>query len=455
MSARKQIFIGLSVLWLGTVYLAVQLRKAALTLETGSSVEVITDAVARASVAAIVLSSAVFAALILSQAIAARKERELRNRLLDLETEVMRGTTDALRARLLASVNELAKVFEETRDLDSVLSEAVGAMRGILRVESLALELHGSEESQYRCHIIEGRPEDIDLGEEAYERVMGLGQSHLINRLDSFPGYSSLAEKGFKSLLVTPIVRNKPGGVREPIGLLAALSRTQRDFTTHDMWLLTTFATYASLIMENALLYEKTQQLAIHDGLTNLYNHRRFREVLDSLLEEARSASGPLGLLMGDIDYFKNYNDTHGHLKGDVVLRTVGEILRTSVRGSDIVARYGGEEFVVLLPDTDAHGCRLVGENLRAKIAQNKFEGEESQPGGDLTITFGLAVFPADGADAESLISAADRALYSGKGAGRNRLVAVSDLPEDESAREEEIGAREIGGKGTGGADTP
>jgi predicted signal transduction protein with EAL and GGDEF domain len=112
-----------------------------------------------------------------------------------------------------------------------------------------------------------------------------------------------------------------------------------------------------------------------------------------------------------------------------MVLRTVGDILRSNVRGADTVARYGGEEFVILLPETELHGCSMVGENLRARIESHRFEGEDRQPGGTLSITFGLAMFPADGQDAEALIGAADRALYAGKRLGRNRMITVAELP--------------------------
>ena len=355
-------------------------------------------------------------------------ERQLLER--DLESQRLRRVAYGDRARVLSSVNQLTEVFGETRDVDAVLDEAVRAIREILDVDNIVLELYGSEESRLRRHKVEGMTGDIDLGDDMYDDVIGRGQSRLINRLDSTGQYSALAAKGFRSLLVTPLVRNKPGSKKEPIGFVAALCEKRRDFTTHDQWLLKTFVQQASLIIENAQLYETTQRMAIHDGLTNLYNHRRFREVLDSLIAEAAKNSAHLGLIMGDIDYFKNYNDTHGHLKGDVVLTTVGDILRKNIRGADTAARYGGEEFVILLPDTDLHGCRLVGENLRARIQQYDFEGQEKQPNGNLTITFGLAMYPPDGQDAESLIEAADQALYAGKHLGRNRLVTASEMPE-------------------------
>ncbi|MHC4198845.1 MAG: GGDEF domain-containing protein [Planctomycetota bacterium] len=373
-----------------------------------------------------VLSLVVLVALAhLSSRETARRRRLER----DLDTETLRRTTDGDRARVLKSVNDLVEVLGETRDVDAVLNQAAASIRGILDVENIWLEISGSEESVFRSHIVLGTVEDISLGEELYDDVIGSGNSRLINRLDGPDRYGDLAEQGFSSLLVTPIVRSAPGGAKERIGFIAALCKAQRDFTNHEFWLLKTFTLQASMIIENALLYDKTQRMAMHDGLTNLYNHRRFREVLADLITEAKPTGKAFGLIMGDIDHFKNYNDTQGHLKGDVVLRTVGDILRSNVRGADTVARYGGEEFVILLPETELHGCSMVGENLRARIERHRFEGQNRQPGGALTITFGLAMFPADGQDAESLIGAADRALYAGKRLGRNRMITVAELP--------------------------
>jgi len=458
MALRSVLYIGLALVAAGSFLLSLELSEAS------GRVERLREAVARSEGAKAgpvemlsplergLARSRLFAAasavlaLVIGLALmymSAREESARRYSGREAEAKLMRLSVDSERARVLTSVNQLVEVFGETRDLDAVLDEAVRAIREILGVENLVLELYGSEESLLRRHKVEGNVQDIDLGEELYEDVVGRGASRLINRLDSVAQFESLARRGFKSLLVTPLISHKPGGVKQPVGFIAALCTNQRDFTTHELSLLKTFADQASLIIENAQLYRKTELLAIHDGLTNLYNYRRFREVLDSQIAEAAKAGSPLALIMGDVDYFKNYNDTHGHLQGDMVLRTVGDIMRTSVRGADIVARYGGEEFVLLLPNTELHGARLVGENIRAKIAQHRFEGEEKQPGGDLTITFGLAMYPADATDAETLIDIADRALYAGKRAGRNRLVIAADIP----AVEAEIAEREKSGK--------
>jgi diguanylate cyclase (GGDEF)-like protein len=200
---------------------------------------------------------------------------------------------------------------------------------------------------------------------------------------------------------------------------------------------MTAFIKQAGMIIENAQLYQRTEALAVRDGLTNLFNYRRFKERLEEEIGKCRSEGVPLALIMGDIDHFKHYNDRHGHQGGDAVLRGVAEILLRATRGADLVARYGGEEFVVILPRTDTEGARAVGENIRRRIAEEKFPGEETQPGGDLTITLGLAVFPADGTAADEVIESADQALYEGKRAGRNRLVVYGGAAEPQMNTDE------------------
>jgi diguanylate cyclase (GGDEF)-like protein len=306
----------------------------------------------------------------------------------------------------------------------------VSTLREVLHVRIIVLQLYSHEESKFFLRIEEG-VQDLDLGGELYDDVIEKGRSRLINNLNSTHDYVDLAAKGFRSLLVSPLVRWSRKGRRETIGLVAVISEEQRDFTAHDQHLLTGFTKQAGMIIENAQLYEKTEAMAIRDGMTNLYNYRRFKEVLDEELAKCLSGKRALSLLMADIDHFKNYNDSHGHQEGDGVLRGVAEVLMRATRGADLVARYGGEEFVIILPDTEMEGARAVGENIRRLVAEERFPGESTQPEGDLTITLGLASFPKDAGGASELIEAADQALYSGKRAGRNRLIVYREMEKD------------------------
>jgi diguanylate cyclase (GGDEF)-like protein len=130
---------------------------------------------------------------------------------------------------------------------------------------------------------------------------------------------------------------------------------------------------------------------------------------------------------MLDLDAFKHYNDTHGHLVGDQALRTVGRLLLGSTRRADVVARFGGEEFVVLLPESLKAAGAVVAEKIRAAVAQHPLPGREAQPGGRLTITCGVAAYPGDAASGLEVVDAADRALYRGKQQGGNRVVVAPE----------------------------
>jgi diguanylate cyclase (GGDEF)-like protein len=160
------------------------------------------------------------------------------------------------------------------------------------------------------------------------------------------------------------------------------------------------------------------------DPLTGLFNLRQFWEDLHRELERARRYNHFCSLAMLDIDWFKQFNDRHGHLQGDEVLKQAAVIFREQIRNSDIAARYGGEEFVVIMPETGKELALLVGEKLRAAFAEHAFPLADSQPDERLTISIGIATFPRDAATSRELVEMADRALYRAKEGGRNRIVA-------------------------------
>lgn len=172
-------------------------------------------------------------------------------------------------------------------------------------------------------------------------------------------------------------------------------------------------------------LNKKLIELSITDGLTGLHNHKHFYERLVEEMERARRYNNPLSLIMADIDHFKNYNDTHGHLEGDFLLKELASHMKKSVRFQDIVSRYGGEEFSIILPETGKEGAITLAERIRCSVAEQQFPHKETQPGGNLTISFGVATFPDDARDPETLVERADKALYLAKGMGRNRVEIV------------------------------
>lgn len=180
-------------------------------------------------------------------------------------------------------------------------------------------------------------------------------------------------------------------------------------------------ADQTAISIENSRLYEKTRTLSATDDLTGLANRRQFQDYLQREWAQARRYHSHFSLLMIDIDHFKNYNDTHGHLKGDIILKKIAALLLQNTRGIDLVARFGGEEFVVLLPKSDKEGSFSVADKLCRCIEAEYFSGmEESQAQKKLTISIGASTFPTDSTDIYALLNMADEALYQVKRTGRN-----------------------------------
>lgn len=173
--------------------------------------------------------------------------------------------------------------------------------------------------------------------------------------------------------------------------------------------------------LSNLKLREKLRDLSIHDPLTGLFNRRYMNELLERELCRAERKKLPLCVIMIDIDHFKQFNDTFGHDAGDAVLHDLGLFLQEYIRGSDIAYRYGGEEFVIILPDASGEVARNRADQLRKAIKQMRVH-DKGQCLGVITISLGVAVFPENGVTAESLLKAADGALYRAKQAGRDRV---------------------------------
>ncbi len=177
-----------------------------------------------------------------------------------------------------------------------------------------------------------------------------------------------------------------------------------------------------SLAMVTAEQKTRLADQANHDGLTGLMNKRSFGPKLGEMIVEAERVAKPMGLFIFDIDHFKTFNDTNGHTEGDELLRNLGELLRNSVRPDDLCCRWGGEEFIIAMPDTDGPSAQQAAERIRREIEDYPFNHQEKQPGGNLTISGGVAIGPADGADVTTLTKHADEALYESKHKGRNRV---------------------------------
>ena len=189
--------------------------------------------------------------------------------------------------------------------------------------------------------------------------------------------------------------------------------------------LLEIFANVTASAIENARYEGELELRAVTDGLTGLYNHRHFQETLMHEVERSARYRAVFSLLMMDLDFFKNVNDRLGHPRGDDALKAVAEILRRNARASDFVARYGGEEFVMILPDTSVREAAAVAERVAQGVRGIELGVPDPPP---LSISIGMAEYPACGRDRESLIAAADAALLFAKRSGRDMVADFSQV---------------------------
>lgn len=294
----------------------------------------------------------------------------------------------------------------------------------------------------------------FSLDDEPEERVF-LDAKQVAQQVLSDPGLAAatrqtMEEYGDKSYLNVPLVFNE-----QPIGLMVLVETEQeRHWTDEEVALARALSDQAAVAIEHARLYDRVQAQAVTDGLTGLHNHRHFYERLDEELARARRYGTPVSLLMIDFDDFKAFNDRHGHVAGDGVLRAMADVLRDELRRNvDIAARYGGEEFAVILPNTPMlvtqetqmeldlagrlvkarggaeppppghrDGAENVAERIRRRVAETEFPTTPGAPPARLTVSVGAAVSLKAGGSPKELVARADEALYRAKSAGKDRV---------------------------------
>jgi diguanylate cyclase (GGDEF)-like protein len=177
--------------------------------------------------------------------------------------------------------------------------------------------------------------------------------------------------------------------------------------------------------LHSAAAYRRVQNTANLDGLTGVFNKRHMTQVLAEMVIATGRTQGALSVFMFDVDHFKHFNDAHGHVEGDHLLKELARLVRNHIRQEDVFGRFGGEEFLLILPRTPLAAALGVADKLRARIADHKFPHSDRQPLGLLSVSGGVAEFPGDALDSSHLLRAADEALYAAKRGGRNRVLAA------------------------------
>ncbi len=333
--------------------------------------------------------------------------RELR-RLLDMSGELSESLDPRQVANLMA--RHLANAMTVDECAISYWDRASG------RVESLGYWPPLRLEEMEPYFLVSGFPETL--------RTLERQETVIIDTEDPAADPAEVAlltRDGNRMLVMLPLVAKG-----QSIGLVELFSRSLVTWPDERLELARTMANEAAMALENARLYEDARKLADRDPLTGFYNHRFLHERLGEEVVRAQRARRPLSVLMLDLDDFKLVNDTFGHLFGDRVLTFTAELIRSTLRVSDVGARYGGDEFAVILPETDADDARHTADRILEAFRDNPFVGEQRGPV-PLAASIGVATFPADGRTATDLIAAADAALYAVKRAGGHGTATARD----------------------------
>ncbi len=339
-----------------------------------------------------------------------------------------------LRMKELNTLFEISNAVNFITDSEELLKFVLSHAVEILEAERGSIMLLDDQTDELvvkvafggRFRIVPGTP--VKIGNGICGLVAKEGRGRICNagfRDSDFKNFGSLLPvEDIKTLLCAPL-KFKEG----TIGVINAVNkRDGADFLENDLALLNLIASQAAVTIENNKLYE----LSITDGLTHLYVHRYFQARLSEELLRARRYGLKLSLVMIDIDNFKHFNDAYGHQVGDQVLQRVALAIRDAIRiGIDIPCRYGGEEMAVILPETRPEEALTTAERLRESIASLTV----SHPLGDLhiTVSIGIAGYPNDAHDRESLIMNSDKALYQSKRKGKNRTTLISGVTKNET----------------------
>ncbi|MCD4814316.1 diguanylate cyclase [bacterium] len=222
-----------------------------------------------------------------------------------------------------------------------------------------------------------------------------------------------------KTMLIVPLVFKE-----EAIGVLAVDdTREIHDFLDDEITLISAVANQTVMAIENARLYQKVKEQAITDALTGVYNHRFFQIRFTDEYAHSKRYGNDFSLIILDIDHFKHYNDTYGHVAGDLALKEIAALTGSSVRENDVVARYGGEEFAIILPMTNMEGALIVAERIRNSILECRFLGDLKVPQVSITVSMGISSYSEKLENREMMFKNADKALYTAKEKGRNQTI--------------------------------
>ncbi|HEX9917157.1 MAG TPA: diguanylate cyclase [candidate division Zixibacteria bacterium] len=326
----------------------------------------------------------------------------------------------------IETIYETSGTLGAIHDLDQVIDETLNIVKEVLGYQMCSVLLLDSRRNvlllkakvELGNKIKYSPPEEVPLTGIA-GTVARLGKPERVFDIRTDPRYIYGLYNARSELAVPMISQGKV------VGVLNAESKRVGAFLEQDEKIFSILASSAGMAIENAMLHQEMEELTIIDELTGIYNYRYFVQKLEDELRRARRYEQILCLIMIDIDCFKRYNDSYGHLFGNSILRGLVQVVKGCIRDVDIFARYGGEEFVVILPQTDKYDAANIGERIRSQVESTQFEGEEKGLKVNLTVSVGIASYPENGTSSEILIQKVDLAMYIAKGRGKNLVCTI------------------------------
>lgn len=353
---------------------------------------------------------------------------EGRMNLLNDQCEKERRASDILRRKyeryglLKASAEKLSSITSLEKITDYLAGEAFGiigksdaALLFLIDEEHQELRLTASKKSSPTDKIKSKKGDIFDAWLLKYRKPLLITDTRKDFRFNI-----DLANEDYRhvgSLISAPLISE-----RRVLGIIRLESAKPDTYSADDLRLLDVICDLGALAIANCILYKKTEELAITDGLTGLYVRGYFAERMAAELKRAATSHAPLSFLMIDIDRFKDYNDKYGHVAGDIVLRRLAVVFRKAASTEDLVCRLGGEEFAILLVGKERDKTLAFSEALRNEIEKEEIVLRREKT--KVTVSMGISFYPSDGADTDSLMKLADGRLYKAKAQGRNRLCA-------------------------------
>jgi diguanylate cyclase (GGDEF)-like protein len=324
---------------------------------------------------------------------------------------------------------EAARELQAEHDPGRILQVAAARLGRVMSADRLAIFEADWERHRFRPRVLVGEgtaglmETDISLNEGITGWAFARGQPYRCADTDSHPAASTIpgTQREPESMLAIPLIAGD-----QRLGMIDIWRNSLDAFSEEDLERCALLGFITAAAWSNAQMYGELERRALTDALTGLFNIRWWRDMGPRVMAQSLRTGSGVGILLMDLDHFKQINDSAGHAAGDSVLRSVARALRRVVRDSDYAVRYGGEEFLIVLTNSSAEGAMRVALALQAALSELRAPTSAMRR---VTASIGVAVFPDHGQELDDVVAAADLAMYEAKRRGRDRI-AVAPLPE-------------------------